>query len=93
MLKNKDAPGFLTPFAHKIASLHAVPIPGHDHHDPAELSALAAEELGVGDARPSDELWAAVKQVAETATPASVLICGSLYLAGEVLKANNQVPD
>jgi len=93
MLKNKDALGFLKPFAHKIAAFHAVPIPGHEHHDPAELSALAAEELGVGDARPSDDLWAAVKQVAETATPASVLICGSLYLAGEVLKANNQVPD
>jgi folylpolyglutamate synthase/dihydropteroate synthase len=25
--------------------------------------------------------------------PAQVLICGSLYLAGEVLRLNDQVPD
>ncbi len=93
MLKNKDALGFLRPFAHKIASLRAVPIGGHEHHDPAELCALAAEDLGIGVSGPNDGILAAVKQIGESHTPVIVLICGSLYLAGEVLKANNQVPD
>ncbi len=93
MLKNKDALGFLAPFAPKIASLRAVPISGHEHHDPAELCALAAEQLGIADTGPHDDLWAAVKQIAVSGAPASVLICGSLYLAGEVLRLNYQVPD
>ncbi|WP_374543873.1 folylpolyglutamate synthase/dihydrofolate synthase family protein [Sphingorhabdus sp.] len=93
LLKNKDAAGFIKPFAHKIASFQAVPIPGHDHHDPRDLCRWVQEDLGIVDARPADAVADSLHQLAQAGTPASVLICGSLYLAGEVLKANGQIPD
>ncbi len=91
MLKNKDALGFLKPFAHKIASLHAVPIPGHDHHDPADLCQLAKTNLNISDVRASNNVAASLGHLAAT-DPTNVLICGSLYLAGEVLRLNEEVP-
>ena len=93
MLKNKDALGFLTPFASKIATLTAVPIPGHEHHLPTELCDVALSELHITNARPADDIVTALKRVAGQQAPANVLISGSLYLAGEVLRLNDQVPD
>lgn len=93
MLKNKDALGFLAPFAHKIASLYAVPIAGHEHHDPTDLCRIAKDDLGIASATPVGDVDAAVEQIARHHKPSDVLICGSLYLAGEVLRANEQVPD
>ena len=92
MLANKDALGFLTPFAHKIASLYAVPIPGHEHHDPKELCEIVSKRLGVA-AYSSENLLSAVQRLSTATRPRNILICGSLYLAGEVLRANNEVPD
>ncbi|MEP7349232.1 MAG: folylpolyglutamate synthase/dihydrofolate synthase family protein [Sphingorhabdus sp.] len=93
MLKNKDALGFLKPFAHKIASLHAVPIPGHEHHDPKNLCAMVREGLGITFADPVDNVTCALQRLTASGEPKNILICGSLYLAGEVLRANDQVPD
>ena len=93
MLKNKDALGFLRPFAHKIASLHAVPVPGHEHHDPEDLCRRARDSLGIKFADPVDNLKVALEGLASNGQPLNVLICGTLYLAGEVLRLNNQIPD
>lgn len=92
MLKNKDALGFLKPFARKIASVHAVPIPGHEHHDPADLCQLAQNTLNISDAGTSHDVASALRHLASTETATNVLICGSLYLAGEVLRLNDEVP-
>jgi dihydrofolate synthase/folylpolyglutamate synthase len=93
MLMNKDALGFLTPFAHKIESLYAVPIAGHDHHDPLDLCRIATDHLGIAMAAPVGDVDAAMERIANHDQPSNVLICGSLYLAGEVLRANDQSPD
>lgn len=93
MLKNKDALGFLAPFAHKIETLTAVPIPAHEHHTPTELCDVARSKLHITDARASSDIVTALAQLAGQQAPANVLICGSLYLAGEVLRLNDQVPD
>jgi dihydrofolate synthase/folylpolyglutamate synthase len=93
MLKNKDALGFLKPFAHKIASLHAAPVPGHEHHHPKDLCRWAREQLGIVQADPVDNVTVALERLAAKGQPVNVLICGTLYLAGQVLQANNQVPD
>ena len=93
MLKNKNALGFLTPFASKIATLTAMPIPGHEHHLPTELCEVARSELHITNARPAGDIVTALKRVAGQQAPVNVLICGSLYLAGEVLRLNDQVPD
>lgn len=93
MLKNKDALGFLKPFAHKIETLTAVPIPGHEHHEPDNLCNLAASSLHIADSRAGSDVTGALRRIATPQAPTNVLICGSLYLAGEVLRLNDQVPD
>jgi dihydrofolate synthase/folylpolyglutamate synthase len=92
MLQNKDALGFLRPFAHKIASLHAAPVPGHEHHDPTDLCRWAQEELSIALANPVDTVTEALERLAALGQPKDVLICGTLYLAGTVLQANGEVP-
>lgn len=92
LLQNKDAIGFLRPFADRIASFQAVPIPGHDHHDPKDLCHRVQSELGIADAQPCDDVAAALAFIADQRPPADALICGSLYLAGVVLGANREMP-
>jgi dihydrofolate synthase / folylpolyglutamate synthase len=92
MLQNKDALGFVKPFAERIASLHVVPVPGHEHHAPDDLCKLAGERFGI-PAYPAEDFEAAIRRLASEQNPRQILICGSLYLAGEVLRLNEQVPD
>lgn len=93
LLQNKDAIGFLRPFVGKIASFQAVPIPGHEHHDPGDLCRWVQQEFGIADALPATSIGQAMQRLAQASSPVQILICGSLYLAGEVLKANGQIPD
>jgi dihydrofolate synthase/folylpolyglutamate synthase len=93
LLANKDSSGVLKPFANRASSLHAVPVPGHPHHSPEALVA-AARTIGLAGS-PARDPQAALGWIgrhADRAEPPIVLILGSLYLAGEVLRANGQVP-
>ena len=80
LLSNKDADGVLRPFRGLAASLQAVPVPGHECHSPKALKARSAPDV------------AAALRAIPAKGPPIVLIMGSLYLAGEVLKANGQPP-
>ena len=93
LLRNKDAMGFLRPFAQRIASFQAVPIPGHEHHDPKDLCHWVQSDLGILDAQPCPDVPAALRNIAGHHAPGDVLICGSLYLAGVVLDLNDELPD
>ncbi|MBV9884487.1 MAG: bifunctional folylpolyglutamate synthase/dihydrofolate synthase [Sphingomonadaceae bacterium] len=93
LLANKDAPGVLHPFRGRSMTLHAVPVPEHEHHPPAELAALAREAgmQAMTAANVEDALrW--IARHADRDRPPVVLIMGSLYLAGNVLAANGQEP-
>jgi dihydrofolate synthase/folylpolyglutamate synthase len=82
MLANKDPRALIDPLAGSIASITAVPVPGHDAHQPSAFGneAAAANDLPVAlAALPDDGL--------------PILITGSLYLAGEALRLNDEVPD
>ena len=92
LLRNKDAAGFLRPFADRIASFQAVPIPGHEHHDPKDLCHWIQTDLGIADAQPCDDVAEALRHIATHRPAGEVLICGSLYLAGVVLDANGEMP-
>ncbi|MGK6324166.1 bifunctional folylpolyglutamate synthase/dihydrofolate synthase [Sphingomonas sp. DT-51] len=93
MLANKDARGLLAPIAARVGLLVALPVSGHAHHDPADLAALA-RALGIPAATTAATLDDALDRVAAaTAPPGALLILGSLYLAGEVLSANDELPD
>ena len=87
-LATKDPPGMLEPFAGLAARVHTVPIGSHASFAPSELADLAGD-LGFA-AEAHDNVEDALAAMPENAR---VLIFGSLYLAGEVLAANDQVPD
>jgi dihydrofolate synthase / folylpolyglutamate synthase len=82
MLANKSPEAIAVPLAGQIASLQAVPVPGHDCHQAGAFGAgakAASDVTGALAALPADGL--------------PVLIAGSLYLAGEVLRLNEEWPD
>jgi len=95
MLANKDASGLLAPFAPLARSLTAIPVPGHAHHAPAEL-ADTARSLGIAAtdtaADPESALRAIAAGFASGDDAPLILVLGSLYLAGEVLRANDELP-
>ncbi|WP_422057791.1 bifunctional folylpolyglutamate synthase/dihydrofolate synthase [Sphingomonas sp.] len=91
MLSNKDATGLLAPFAPLAASFTAVPVPGHAHHDPADLAATA-RALGIPSTATATDVPTALADLHSAEAPL-VLILGSLYLAGEVLRENDELPD
>jgi dihydrofolate synthase/folylpolyglutamate synthase len=87
-LATKDPSGMLEPFKDLAAHVHAVPIPDHSCFSPDDLCEIAAE-LGFA-ATPHEGVDDALGAIP---ADARVLIFGSLYLAGNVLAANDQVPD
>jgi dihydrofolate synthase / folylpolyglutamate synthase len=123
MLANKDPAAIIAPLADKLASITALPVPGHEHHGadafaqafdahlrhPRESGGpspiMSANRNGQGmnsRRRGNDEVLIVRLGSGANATltllqvdPSSeiILIAGSLYLAGEVLKANEQIPD
>ncbi len=96
LLENKDAAAFIRTIAPVTRSLIGIPVPGHDHHAPGKLAALALA-AGIASARPMTDLTSAIHalRLADPArqTPADAAIFGSLYLAGTALKLNGQLPD
>ena len=93
LLANKDAPGVLRRFRGRSLTLHAIPVPGHEHHRPEDLVATARElKLAAMTAAGPEEALRWIGRHADRAKPPIVLILGSLYLAGEVLRKNAQPP-
>ncbi|HEX7741355.1 MAG TPA: bifunctional folylpolyglutamate synthase/dihydrofolate synthase, partial [Sphingobium sp.] len=94
MLANKDVDAYLAPFAGSVDHIHALPVPGHDHH-PADRFAAIAARWGIGctSHHTPTEAIAAIAAQPHAAAPPQLLIAGSLYLAGEILRLNDQYPD
>jgi len=87
MLRTKDVAGYLAPLAREARSLHAVAVPGETATLSADETAAAARAAGVpASAAPGVE--AAVAAIAASEPVARILVCGSLYLAGHVLRSN-----
>ncbi len=87
MLRTKDIRGFLRPLVRLAQSLHGVSIPGQSATVTAQETTLAARAEGIV-AEAADNVESAVSSISGTEAAARILICGSLYLAGEVLREN-----
>ncbi len=82
MIAGKDPAAITEPLSGSIASLTVVPIEGQDFQPAQNFGPSAKQAEGVKEALaslPKDGL--------------SVLIAGSLYLAGDVLKLTGELPD
>ena len=87
MLNTKDVTGYMAPLARVARSLHAVSIPGQAATLDAAETARTARAAGF-TAHEADSPAAALAAITARDPRARVLICGSLYLAGEILKEN-----
>jgi dihydrofolate synthase/folylpolyglutamate synthase len=82
MLSAKNPRGLIDPLETSIETLTVVPVPGHEAHP---VSAFGPRATGARD------LLAAMAALPDDGLP--VLIAGSLYLAGEALRLNDEIPD
>ncbi|MEC8039806.1 MAG: folylpolyglutamate synthase/dihydrofolate synthase family protein [Pseudomonadota bacterium] len=87
MLNTKDISGYLTPMMPHVASLTAVSIPDEQNTLPADETARMAREVGM-KASEADNVQSALATIVAEEPNARVLICGSLYLAGAILREN-----
>ncbi|MET0249298.1 MAG: folylpolyglutamate synthase/dihydrofolate synthase family protein [Sphingobium sp.] len=93
MLANKDLDAYLAPLRGRVEHLHALPVPGHAHHPAARFKAVA-DYWGIGFSA-HDDAQETIRAIAAThaSSPPLILIGGSLYLAGDILRLNEQMPD
>jgi dihydrofolate synthase/folylpolyglutamate synthase len=93
MLASKDCEGFLRNFAGLARRLIAVPVPGVEKALTSEAVADIARAIGIS-ATSRDNLAEALHAARklDLDPPPRILITGSLYLAGEVLRENNTIP-
>ena len=87
MLNTKDVRGYMRPLAGHAADLYAVSIPGEKSTLPAEETRDAALDVGIV-AQTAPSVAEALAAVVQRNPAARVLICGSLYLAGTILREN-----
>ncbi len=93
LLSTKDAKATLGHFKGLAQVLFAVPIQNQLVARPAEEVAGLARAAGL-NAEVSGSVEQALREIAarDWSAPPRILICGSLYLAGEVLSANGTLP-
>ena len=85
MLTSKDPAAIVAPLKNMLLSLSVVPAPGHEAHRPEQFAPYS--DLPV-------RAFASVPAALAALPPeGDVLIAGSLYLAGEVLRLNRELPD
>lgn len=85
MLANKDPSAIVSPLADQLLSISVVPAPGHDAHAPEDFAPFTKLPI---------RSFAKVADALAVLPPTGdVLIAGSLYLAGEVLRLNDEIPD
>ena len=85
MLSNKDPAAIVAPLAGNLFSVSVVPAPGHEAHEPEDFAPHTPLPV---------RSFPDVEQALRALPPGGdVLIAGSLYLAGEVLRLNREIPD
>ncbi|MBO9412421.1 MULTISPECIES: folylpolyglutamate synthase/dihydrofolate synthase family protein [unclassified Ruegeria] len=87
MLNTKDVTGYLAPLAQQAQSLTAVSIPGEAATLSAEDTASAAAKVNL-PATTAHSVADALNAITTQNPQARILICGSLYLAGHILREN-----
>ncbi len=94
MLASKDMGGLLQPFAGLAREIYCVGIDSDSHTHAPEVMAAAARALGI-EASLAEDVPAALRAIAARDWPVAprILIAGSLYLAGEVLRQNGTIPE
>jgi len=88
MLNSKDPAEFLAPLSPSARLVRTVAIPGEANSLSADDAAAAGRAVGLDAAAAAGIAEALAGITAAERDPSRVLICGSLYLAGAVLRDN-----
>ncbi len=93
MINTKDQRGFFSAFRRLAPTVFTVPVDSSEAGVPAAVLAERAGEAGI-QAEPCSSIEAALRAAARQAGQPSprILVCGSLYLAGNVLALNGTEP-
>lgn len=95
MINTKDQSGYFGAFKGMARHVFTVPVTHSDAGVPNDELAARAMEAGLS-AEPVSSVESALRLLADTwnglEVPPRILICGSLYLAGEVLEKNGTPP-
>ncbi len=91
MMRNKDSRSYFKAFAGHVSGIFTCP--NADGHDGADPEDLAASAQAAGLEATAITSFEAAMSAAAARNPARILICGSLYLAGQILAQNNEIPD
>lgn len=88
MMKRKDPAAFIKILQNHLASVNFVDIPGEPqaHSGPGMLNRVKSQLPGL-DSATQVNIDAAIKNITANNQPGRILIAGSLYLAGHVLKS------
>ncbi len=93
-LKNKDYKNFLLNFKEISTSLWAIKITNQPNSLSTRIIIKEAEEIGYIKPKKIKNIIEGINQICSQTnsckTPIRILICGSLYLAGEVLRENDK---
>jgi dihydrofolate synthase/folylpolyglutamate synthase len=94
MLASKDMGGLLQPFAGLAREIYCVGIDSDSQTHAPQAMADAARALGI-NATIAVDVPAALRAIAARDWPVAprILIAGSLYLAGDVLRQNGTIPE
>jgi dihydrofolate synthase / folylpolyglutamate synthase len=84
MIANKNPKSIIVPLADKLASVTVLPVPGHEYHGVDAFGPMA---------KAASDVHSALCQLSVDPSREIVVIAGSLYLAGDVLRGNNQIPE
>jgi dihydrofolate synthase/folylpolyglutamate synthase len=91
MMNTRNPADFLAPFAGQTQAIFTLGVPGEPNAHKADTIARQARAAGFA-ASPKRSIVSALQAAAQV-SGARVLICGSLYLAGDVLAKNGTPPD
>ncbi|MEO1705379.1 MAG: folylpolyglutamate synthase/dihydrofolate synthase family protein [Pseudomonadota bacterium] len=87
MLNTKDVRGYLRPLAAEAQSLQGVSIPGEAATLSGAETAAAARDVGL-EATEAETALDALLAITEKEPHARILLCGSLYFAGNILRSH-----
>ena len=88
MLNTKDVAGYMQPLLSQSRRLYGVSIPGEAATMTAKETVDVAIDVGF-EASVSENVESAIKEIIKQDQNARILICGSLYLAGNILQKNS----
>ncbi len=90
MLKTKNLQEYLAKISSQTSQVFGIHIEGEDSYPATEIVKMAwAEDI---NAETADNVTDALNKIGSR-KPYTVLVCGSLYLSGQVLKDNDLIPD